>query len=149
MHAIRNDIDEATVYTSDLDFFPLFEALLQSKTRSHLGYQIGKTSLELIQAADYAEPLTFVDFNSWLSVDTKFHTGSVSMSQSQLSEFRPIGSGTVAGKAFELKKHDRMGRYAAFVEGKRIGPSMKSRLYEEGEVEKRFKAKINYTTSPE
>ncbi|MCP4383725.1 MAG: NYN domain-containing protein [Hyphomicrobiales bacterium] len=62
MHAVRNNIDEATIITSDLDFFPLFEALLQTKTKSFLRYQIGKASSELVEAADYAVPVTFCDF---------------------------------------------------------------------------------------
>ena len=40
MHAVRNNIDEATILTADLDFFPLFEALLQTKTKSCLSRQL-------------------------------------------------------------------------------------------------------------
>ena len=39
MHSLRGNIDEAAILTSDLDFFPLFEALLQTKTKSRLLYQ--------------------------------------------------------------------------------------------------------------
>ena len=39
MHAIRSNIDEATIMTSDLDFFPLFEALLQTRTKSVLQFK--------------------------------------------------------------------------------------------------------------
>jgi uncharacterized LabA/DUF88 family protein len=65
MHASSGNIDVAAVMTSDLDFFPLFEAMLSTRTRSKLLYQFGKTSRELVSAADASEPLTAIDFANW------------------------------------------------------------------------------------
>jgi uncharacterized LabA/DUF88 family protein len=57
-HAIRDNITEAILVTSDLDFYPLLEALTQTKTTTKLRYDLEKTSAELIQVADVAQPLT-------------------------------------------------------------------------------------------
>jgi hypothetical protein len=57
-HAIQDNIETALIFASDLDFYPLFEALTQTKTTTILRYDVDKTSRELIQAADRAFPLS-------------------------------------------------------------------------------------------
>ena len=144
MHAIRNNIDEATIMTSDLDFFPLFEALLQTKTKSVLRYQLGKTSFELIQAADFAEPVTFFDFNSWIPADRRPVKGTHGISNENRPPSEKVASGTVADKFIELMKYGDVERYFAVVDGRVMGNAANSRFYVEGQVEKVMRAKINF-----
>lgn len=142
MHAIRNNIDEAAIMTSDLDFFPLFEALLLTRTKSILRYQIGKTSSDLIQAADFAEPLTFADFSLWVVSDGRLATGSRSISREDHASAREVASGKIADASFRLMKiYDG---YFSLIDGLPIGGLTNSRLFIEGQAEKRMRAKIRY-----
>ena len=57
--ALKGNIDRAIVLTSDLDFYPVFEALLQSRVHTTLIYRPGHVASELIEVADGAIPLRF------------------------------------------------------------------------------------------
>lgn len=61
-HAVHNNTEEAIIITNDLDFYPLLEALTQTKTTSTLIYVVGKTSENLIEAADVARPLSLKQY---------------------------------------------------------------------------------------
>lgn len=56
--AYKNLADEVHIYSSDLDFFPVFEALQATQTRGHLHYQPDRTSEELRRVADGSHPFT-------------------------------------------------------------------------------------------
>jgi len=147
MHAIRNNIDEAAIMTSDLDFFPLFEALLQTRTKSLLRYQLGKTSDALVQAADFAEPVTAVDFFDWLQPENQgqFYRKGVTLIGAERG--RECASGTVAGKEFRLMHLDDPEGYVGIVDKSIRGQLSNSRLLAEGLIEKAMKAGIEYTTA--
>ncbi|WP_306121098.1 NYN domain-containing protein [Roseovarius sp. MMSF_3359] len=55
--ALNGIADEIELYASDVDFFPVFEALQNTNCRGVLRYQIGKTNDEIIFAADKAKPI--------------------------------------------------------------------------------------------
>jgi uncharacterized LabA/DUF88 family protein len=69
--AYKNTIDVAEIITGDLDLYPLFEALLQTKVRGVLHYHKGHTSQELIMSADIAYPITTKKLFSW--AESSFH----------------------------------------------------------------------------
>lgn len=64
-HAVRGNIETAIIVTNDLDFYPLLDALTQTRVRTELRYDRDKTSAALIEAADIAKPLSLVEFASW------------------------------------------------------------------------------------
>jgi len=69
-YAFKGTIDVAEIITGDLDLYPLFEALVQTKTKGVLHYELGHTSDELIMAADEAKPMTSHSILPWM--DGKF-----------------------------------------------------------------------------
>ncbi len=144
-HALRNNIDQATIMTSDLDFYPLFEALLQTKTKSVLRYQISKTSTELVQAADFAHPLTFSDFNRWLPAEIRPVRGEIAISVPMPGLVNRVATGTIAGQSFELIEHK--GNPPVFfimIDGSPVGTGASLRAYVEGELERLMNASIKY-----
>ena len=52
-HASKENMDRIILVTNDLDFCPLFEALLETRVRTELWYEKSKTSSLLIDAADH------------------------------------------------------------------------------------------------
>lgn len=145
LHAVRNNIDEATIMTSDLDFFPLFDALLQTKTKSVLRYQIGKTSPELIRAADYARPMTGADFVEWLTRAHNDIKGGSSIDSQQAASGRQIAKGTVAGKDFQLMQTLDEKWYFALIDGQLHQHARKIRFAVEGELERTMQSRIKYS----
>jgi uncharacterized LabA/DUF88 family protein len=73
-HATLGNIDVACFMLSDLDFYPLFEALIQTRVKSTLYYDPHKTSKDLIYAADVAVALTAETLNGWLRNDLNRRT---------------------------------------------------------------------------
>lgn len=69
LYALRGNIDVAQIYTSDLDLYPMFEALLQTNTRGILRYDAARTSEELIQAADQSIPISQTQLFSMMPPD--------------------------------------------------------------------------------
>ncbi len=105
LHAVRNNIDEATIMTSDLDFFPLLEALLQTKTRSHLRYQFERTAPELIRAADFSRLLTVSDYLQWLPQPTDPQKQwQTNLSEPQKQGAKEIAKTTANGHNFYIMR---------------------------------------------
>jgi len=61
-HAIHDNMNTAVIFANDLDFYPLLEALTQTRVNSELRFVFDKTPSTLIEAADIASPLTLSDF---------------------------------------------------------------------------------------
>jgi hypothetical protein len=57
-HVLSGATDHVTLVVSDLDFYPIFDALHQTRVKSHLVYSGSSTSDELIEAADTTMRLT-------------------------------------------------------------------------------------------
>lgn len=51
-HSFRKNMTKATLLTSDLDFKPLIDALVENGMYINLWYPLNKTNIELIQSAD-------------------------------------------------------------------------------------------------
>ena len=81
-HATRGNIDDAILVTSDIDFLPVLEALLETKVRSTLWYDPRKTNTLLINAADFRNPINQSDIVNYLGekVSRKFSVGTYGVS---------------------------------------------------------------------
>lgn len=144
MHAIRGNIDEAVVMTSDLDFFPLFEALLQTKTRSTLMYQLERTSNDLIGAADKSIPLTLWSVAEWY--DTRFShlVSGYGIGTSEIKCSTEIRVGTAKDRSFQLFTYMTDGTQKYYVaEGNEILTSGKRlECFAVAEAERNIRARI-------
>jgi len=61
LFAIRGIADELHIYTNDLDFFPVFEALQSTSCRGRLFHNLERPPNDLIPFADSAEPIRLND----------------------------------------------------------------------------------------
>lgn len=146
MHSIRGNIDEATIVTSDLDFFPLFEALLQTKTRSLLRYQIERTSSELISVADRSDPLTAYDFFGWLdNGHSILHVEDIGNSDYQ--NLQLVRSGVNKNVEVSLMRHQNREIYCMYRDGKHASNFARLPMICIGEFEKRHRSKILWTSA--
>lgn len=66
LYAFRGNIDFAEIVTGDADLYPLFEALLQTNTRSVLHYKGNTVSSELTRASDKSVMMTYGTLQGWL-----------------------------------------------------------------------------------
>jgi len=64
-HSFRRNMHQAALLTSDLDFKPLVDALVQDGMHVTILYPRGKPNTELIYAADARLPLTFRQIHNW------------------------------------------------------------------------------------
>ena len=73
-HASIRTIDEAHIMSTDLDFFPLFEALRDTPVSTHLHCYPPETSKDLMFLADQVYPVNFFTILQWSgradSIDT-------------------------------------------------------------------------------
>jgi uncharacterized LabA/DUF88 family protein len=74
-HATLGNIDDAWFILSDLDFYPIFDALVQTRVKSHLYYDPRKTPKDLIYAADVSVAVNAGMLNPWLRDDLLNQTG--------------------------------------------------------------------------
>ena len=65
-HASLNNLSQAHIMTTDLDFFPLFEALRDTPVSVHLHCYVPETSEELMSLADVVIPITPITILRWL-----------------------------------------------------------------------------------
>ena len=70
-NAISGNMDVAEIITSDLDFYPLFSALLQTRVLTHLIHDPKNISKDLINCADEASPVNVKKYLSW--TNDEFH----------------------------------------------------------------------------
>src|SRR4051794_29421921 len=59
-------MDISTIIASDLDFYPLFDALIHTRVRTHLYYDPDTTSPELLDVADITTPITAGTLIGWV-----------------------------------------------------------------------------------
>ena len=64
-YAFNKNIKKATLLTSDLDFSPLIDKVVEQGMYVDLWYQLGRTNEELIYAADSQKPLMLQDIYGW------------------------------------------------------------------------------------
>ena len=143
-HALRENIDVAVIMTCDLDFFPLLEALLHTKTKSWLVYQTGKTSNDLILAADRTFPLTINNFLSSI-VGKEEIKSSFSYTNKALKEFNLIKSGHFEGQKLDLLQHPKAGVFMCAMGEKGIGIARPLACLAELEFEEIMRGKIAWS----
>ena len=66
-HTFGGNMNEATLLTSDLDFKPLLDALVQQGMNVSLWYQKNRANYELVDAADIKTPLTINKVSGWFT----------------------------------------------------------------------------------
>lgn len=106
-HASLNNLSQAHIMTTDLDFFPLFEALRDTPVSVHLHCYVPETTEELMSLADVVIPITPLTILKWLQHhDTeKFVERNITASH-YLSGRTVFKEGTCDGlpfKIFEVK----------------------------------------------
>lgn len=117
-HSFRKNMDEATLLTSDLDFKPLIDALVQDGMYVSLWYSKGKTNYELVDAADSRQVLTIHTVWGWLTENFQKQVTLPVLSQ---SSFSPIdNSWTQVNKieqaAYEVFIYEKQKNYAAVLQ---------------------------------
>ncbi|MDR6626938.1 NYN domain-containing protein [Caulobacter segnis] len=70
-HTFRQNMQRATLLTSDVDFKPLLDALVQNGMFVTLWYPPGDTNRELINAADARRPLGFRELYNFTTAETQ------------------------------------------------------------------------------
>ena len=145
LHAVRGNIDEATIMTSDADFFPLFEALLQTKTRSVLRYDVRRTAPELIDSADYSRPVTTADFFEWGNTDGRLKVLPMGVGKDDLGDAGVVARGSIADRGVTIMYSDQSGRFFAEIEDrgrKTYSNSVLSKAFLIGQLERDFAASV-------
>lgn len=79
--------DEITIPTSDTDFFPVFEMMNQTKCRGILRYQRGRSSDELVFAADQSAPIELRELAHWCGVDEGHHASIFPKAETSREKF--------------------------------------------------------------
>lgn len=65
-HAVSGNMDVASILTGDLDFFPLFEALVQTPVKTELLYYPKSISKDLMYSAGTLRQFRLSTMNQWL-----------------------------------------------------------------------------------
>jgi uncharacterized LabA/DUF88 family protein len=95
-HASLRNIAQAHIMTTDLDFFPLFEALLDTPVSVNLHCFPSKTSNELMSLADNVMPITPYTVLTWFAYGDRDKFVQA-MPAGELAKATPIKKGTCAG----------------------------------------------------
>jgi uncharacterized LabA/DUF88 family protein len=108
-HAVRGNIETAVIVTNDLDFYPLLDAMTQTRVRTRLRYDRGKTSEALIEAADFAYPLSLEEFAAWCDPPYANHGGISRAKRDTLPqdnlEAPEIKRGNLLGRELVVYRH--------------------------------------------
>jgi uncharacterized LabA/DUF88 family protein len=70
-HSFRRNMHEATLFTGDLDFKPLIDALVMEGMFVTLWYPRNKTNAKLIAAADERRPMKLCELESLLTLESR------------------------------------------------------------------------------
>jgi uncharacterized LabA/DUF88 family protein len=65
-HTYQGNMDKAAIITGDLDFLPLFDAIVQTRVTSELIYDKRSVAAELVESADISRAIRFYDLGIWL-----------------------------------------------------------------------------------
>lgn len=105
LFAVRGIAEELYIYTNDLDFFPVFEALQSTSCRGRLFYNAEFPPNDLIPFADSAEP---IDPNFLFEACAIGWGNSNSIFPKEMPSFKhaPFLTGTsIHGGKFEMRQH--------------------------------------------
>jgi uncharacterized LabA/DUF88 family protein len=65
-HAHSGKMDEAVIFANDLDFFPLLDAMTNTRVKTSLYFHKMKTAHELLEISDNSFEINFYSIHSWL-----------------------------------------------------------------------------------
>jgi uncharacterized LabA/DUF88 family protein len=99
-HASLATIQEAHIMTTDLDFFPLFEALRDTPVSVHLHCCREETSSELMALADVVQAVTHFDILHWLRSPDRETFVKWNQDAALLTGAQLIKNGTCEGQPF-------------------------------------------------
>jgi uncharacterized LabA/DUF88 family protein len=102
-HAHLGNMDVARIFASDRDFFPLLDALTNSKVKSELYYDPYKTKRQLIESADVAIELNHYSVFSALPQDKQSFYGITGHTE-DIENYIPIETGINNFGAVEILK---------------------------------------------
>lgn len=114
-HTIRRNMDEAALIASDVDFAPLLNALVDEGMFVTLIYSPGKTSQELLGAADARIGLTAAQLWEWLDQSSKEKMGFVGPVRTETRRSGPViksWSNESAGSVELIEKTPGMGGFS-------------------------------------
>ncbi|AVH73873.1 NYN domain-containing protein [Nostoc sp. 'Lobaria pulmonaria (5183) cyanobiont'] len=117
-HSFRKNMDEATLLTSDLDFKPLIDALVQDGMYVSLWYPKAKTNYELVDAADSRQVLTIHTVWGWFTENFQKQVNLPVLSQ---SSFPPIDNSwrqvnKIKQADYEVFFYEKEKKYAAVLQ---------------------------------
>ncbi|QLE52915.1 NYN domain-containing protein (plasmid) [Nostoc sp. C057] len=116
-HSFRRNMHEATLLTSDLDFKPLIDALVQDGMYVSLWYPKGKTNYELVDSADSRRPITVHNVQQWLT-----DTSKTQIKTPVIEQFNSSNPGaswryldTIKKATYEAFFYEQAGNYSASI----------------------------------
>jgi uncharacterized LabA/DUF88 family protein len=101
-HASLRNMAEAHIMATDLDFFPLFEALRDTPVSVHLHCYVDETSQELMSLADVVVPITPITILRWLQHPDRESYVDWNVSFNDLNPTTIIKEGLYEGLPFYL-----------------------------------------------
>lgn len=102
-HASLGNLSEAHIMTTDLDFFPLFEALRDTPVSVHLHCLCDETSEELMSLADVVRPVTPFTVLQWAQYqDRNAFAARVSEPEQYFRSLPMVKKGSLQGLPLEI-----------------------------------------------
>lgn len=109
-HAHRGTIHTARLFVSDLDFYPLLDALTSTRVRSELWYLPKKTAPELLEAADVSTELNYYHFIASLPAAQMAGYGPSGVDE-DTDDYERVGTGSLNGMEVVLSKSPREDKF--------------------------------------
>ena len=122
-HAVNGNMDTAEIVASDLDYYPLLDALVQTRVRTVLWYDLDKTTPELIRTADQARPLNLQKWIGWSvgNLGGLHQVGTVAGHMVDHPDYRLLKEGRLDDRKVKLCKHSDTEHFTSFLEGEAQG----------------------------
>ncbi|NOJ43029.1 NYN domain-containing protein [Bradyrhizobium australiense] len=125
-HASLRNMAEAHIMTTDLDFFPLFEALRDTPVSVHLHCYAPETSEELMSLADVVIPITPFTILRWLQYPEREKI----VDRTTTADFQPstvFKEGVCEGLPYLIYQEPRLGERCFLGQSMAINPHVLAR----------------------
>jgi uncharacterized LabA/DUF88 family protein len=146
-HASLRNMSEAHIMTTDLDFFPLFEALRDTPVSVHLHCYAPTTSEELMSLADVVVPVTPCTILRWLQHPERDKI----VERMSVTEFQPstvFKEGVCEGLPYYIYKEPRLSERPFLGQSMAINPGSLTRSDRweliVAEFEDNFKRRVHF-----
>jgi len=126
-HASLRNMSEAHIMTTDLDFFPLFEALRDTPVSVHLHCYAPETSEELMSLADVVVPLTPFTILRWLQHPDREKIVERNLSVADYQPLIVFKEGVCEGLPYYIYKEPRLGERPFLGQSMAINPGSLTR----------------------